>query len=122
MRVAVALVFLSASFVASAQDVLYGLWGTDAQCARELITPKGTKHASPFDIRPDWLGHGDVWCRLIWGSKEPTEDGYVATATGLCGEDAVRDYQIRFNLNGENLTVIWNMQHTNGPLQRCESR
>jgi len=107
--------------VVSGQDALHGLWGNEAQCSRALITPKGTKRASPFDIRADWLGHGDVWCRLIWSSVVPSQQGMVAIAKGLCGEDAVRDYQIRFNLVADELTIIWNMQHRNGPLYRCES-
>jgi hypothetical protein len=107
------------SSIATGHEALHGLWGTEAQCARTLITPQGTKRASPFDIRADWLGHGDVWCRLLWSSVVATDSGTVAMAKGLCGEDAVRDYQIRFNLAGDALTIIWNMQHNNGPLRRC---
>ncbi len=122
MKLLTALVLLLVSTGAAAQVELYGVWGSEAQCARQLIIPKGTKRAAPFEIHRDWLGHGEVWCRLIWSSVVPSAQGLVAVATGLCGEDAVRDYQLRFNLSGEALTVIWNWQHANGPLQRCQSR
>ena len=101
---------------------LYGEWGTKSQCARTLITPKGTKFAAPFDIKPDWLGHGEVWCRLIWSTEETTEDGLFAVARAICGEDAARDYTINFRLRGDKLTLKWSFQFTNGPLMRCNAR
>jgi len=105
-----------------AQDVqpLVGLWGTDKQCAGELITPKGTKHAAPFDLRPDWLGHGEVWCRLNWWSVDQlNEGGMTALAQAVCGEDIERDYKIRFNLRDDTLTIVWDWEFQNGPLKRC---
>lgn len=112
---------VSADSLGADRQLLYGQWGTEAQCARTLITPRGTRRASPFDIRADWLGHGDVWCRLIWSSVVDRSDGLTAVALALCGEDAVRDYQLRFNLSNGALTLIWNLQHQNGPLMRCEA-
>jgi len=105
-----------------AEDVqpLLGLWGTETQCEGSLITPKGTKRATPFDVRPDWLGNGDVWCRLNWWSVYPLEsNSMTATAIAVCGEDIERDYKIRFNLDGETLTIIWDLELQNGPLMRC---
>jgi len=98
---------------------LQGLWGSEAQCSRALITPKGTKHAAPFDIRPDWLGHGDVWCRLNWTTVQSTETGTTAFANAICGEDTERNYQIGFNLDGDELTIAWNWTFQNGPMNRC---
>ena len=54
---------------ADALAQIYGEWGTNTQCARSLISPGGTKHATPFDIRESWLGHGGLWCRLSWMSS-----------------------------------------------------
>ncbi len=101
------------------QQLLYGNWGTTAQCDRTLISPTGTKHAAPFEIKPDWLGNGDVWCRLNWISTTSTEKGTFAIASALCGEDEVRDYRLSFELLANQLTITWNQQIQNGPLQRC---
>jgi len=53
---------------ANDQEPLYGQWGTEAQCAGELITPKGTKRASPFDIQSQWLRNGEV---CLWHKVGP---------------------------------------------------
>ena len=105
---------------ASELDTLFGEWGTENQCARGLITPKGTKHAAPFEISKNWLGHGDLWCRLTWIGTDTNPDGQVSFAYGQCGEDAVRDFQIKFKLEGDELSLIWNTFHKNGPVMRCE--
>ncbi len=112
------LVFTVPSFAVE-RESLYGEWGTESQCARAVITPEGTKHASPFDIQPDWMRQGGVWCRLIWTSTVLTPEGIFATASSLCGEDAVRDYQIKFELSGETLMLTWSQGTRNGPLSRC---
>jgi len=116
--------FLIHSFAASAfaSDLapLYGVWGNEAQCTRALITPKGTKRFAPFDIRPDWLGHGDIWCRLGWSGASAGPERLSAVASALCGEDTILNYRIKFNLTGEDLTLVWSTGLENGPLQRCE--
>ena len=39
----------------AALEQLLGEWGTDTQCARDLLTPKGTKYAAPFELhRTGW--------------------------------------------------------------------
>jgi len=98
---------------------LFGQWGTEAQCARTLISPKGTKKFAPFDIRQDWLGHGDIWCRLDWSTTRSSSAGLYAVAHGRCGEDTVREYQISFELSESELTLRWNQDFENGPLRRC---
>lgn len=105
---------------ASAQEALFGEWGTENQCARELITPKGTKLAEPFVISQDWIGHGNLWCRLTWLGSDAGQGPSVTFAQGQCGEDSVRGYQMKFQLEGEELSIIWNSFHKNGPLQRCD--
>jgi len=104
---------------ASDQELFYGKWGTEAQCSEALITEKGTKRATPFEIRPDWLGHGDVWCRLSWVFLDSSPDGTFAVTKALCGEDSVSDYQIEFDLSGNELILVWDGQLKNGPLKRC---
>ena len=106
---------------ANDQEPLYGKWGTEAQCAGELITPKGTKRASPFDIQSQWLRNGEVWCRMNWGVVDKTEDGLFTVAQGQCGEDSVRGYNINFRLVGDELTLVWNLWHKVGPLMRCDT-
>ncbi len=73
----------------------------------------------PFDIRPDWISHGDIWCRLNWMNVGLTTDGVQAQTHAICGEDDARDYRIRFNLKGSELTLTWNLWHVNGPLTLC---
>jgi len=115
-----ALAILTMPAFAADRASLYGNWGTEAQCTHALITPEGTKRAAPFDIRPDWLRHGDIWCRLHWGNLEQTTAGIFTVAQAQCGEDAVRAYTIKFRLNDSELTLIWNLWIKNGPLMRCE--
>ena len=121
MRLCWLLIFSGVSAVAADPGPFYGTWGTEAQCAGERITPKGTKRAVPFDIRHDWLGHGDIWCRLNWGTVAASSDGLFGLAHAQCGEDAVRGYELRFRLSGDQLTLSWSLMFKNGPLLRCEA-
>jgi len=100
-------------------EALHGKWGNASQCARELITPQGTKHFTPFDIQHDWLGYGGIWCRLLWLTVRKTPKGLYAAASARCGEDTVRDYRINFDLNDEVLMLRWDRGLENGPLKRC---
>ena len=104
------------------KELLYGEWGTDTQCARELINPKGSKHAAPFNIQPDWLEQNDVWCRLSWLSVTENTDGVVALAQAQCGEDSIRDYRITFELIESELNIRWTLSLKNGPLLRCDKQ
>ena len=101
------------------KEALFGQWGSESQCARALIAPKGSKFAAPFGISADWLEHGDVWCRLNWKPASQSADRLFAFAYALCGEDAVRGYSIKFYLSGSELTIHWNDSHEVGPLRRC---
>jgi len=105
--------------IASDRELFYGKWGTEAQCSGALIAEKGTKRATPFEVRPDWLGYGDVWCRLNWVYLGSTPDGTFAVTKALCGEDSARDYQINFELSGNELILVWDEEFKNGPLMRC---
>lgn len=122
-RIKKGFVIFTISFIGSAlasdQSMLFGSWGSEAQCARSLITPTGTKRAAPFEIKQDWLLQGDIWCRLSWVTTVLEDDGGYAIASALCGEDAVRDYRIDFTLADNQLIVLWDQQIANGPLQRC---
>ncbi len=120
MRTILILFFLTTFAHAADRELLYGEWGTKDQCARELITPNGTKLAAPFEIKSDWLGHGDVWCRLNWSNATSESNGLFIAAHGQCGEDSVINYRINFRLRGDKLTLSWNQWHKVGPLMRCE--
>lgn len=119
MRALIAVFFLSTSAHSADTTPFHGIWGTKAQCSGSLIHPNGTKRAAPFDIRPDWISHGDIWCRLKWMSVGSTTEGVRAQTLAICGEDDARDYQLRFNLQGDELTLTWNLWHVNGPLTMC---
>ncbi|MEM7257214.1 MAG: hypothetical protein AAF404_07480, partial [Pseudomonadota bacterium] len=101
------------------QQRLIGEWGTEQQCAGELITARGSVRAAPFKIQADWISHGDVWCRLTWVRAGDTADGFIAEARALCGEDDLRDYRIDFTLTDNKLWLRWNLQIENGPLRQC---
>jgi len=119
MRLFLALILIAPLSTAQDLQSLQGLWGTPKQCAGALITETGTKRAAPFDIRQDWLGHGDVWCRLNWISVQLSENGVMAFANAVCSEDMERDYKIGFELSDETLTISWNFEFQNGPIRRC---
>ncbi len=119
-RINITFLLCASPALAFDRDSLIGEWGTEQQCEGELITPTGTKHATPFEIRPDWISYGDVWCRLNWATASPSSTDTFETVKALCGEDSVRDYQITFKLSDDDaLTIVWNQWHKNGPLMRC---
>lgn len=119
MRLLLVLVFIAPQVFAQEIRPIVGVWGTDAQCAGALITPKGTKRAAPFEIHPDWLENGDVWCRLNWTSVQTRASDTRAIAEAVCGEDMERDYQITFRLIDDALTIVWDWTFQNGPMRRC---
>ena len=119
MRYALILTLMALPAAADDRTSFYGTWGTEKQCARELIKPGGTVQAQPFVIDESWLKQGGLWCRLSWFPVEPRGDGYFTGAHAQCGEDAVRDYRLSMILSGEDLTLRWGFTLSNGPLQRC---
>ena len=119
VKTSIAFLLCTSPALALDRNSLFGEWGTEKQCQRELIIPTGTKHATPFDIQPDWMSYGDVWCRLLWSPSTSSGKNTYATAKGLCGEDSVRDYQITFEVSDNALTIFWDQWHKNGPLMRC---
>jgi len=112
---------LASPTFAEDRKAFYGKWGTDKQCARQPIIPNGTYLAEPFEIGSEWLRHGDLWCNLTWYPVGTRENGTSFTnAHAKCGEDAVRDYLMRFTLTDtEELTLSWNFTTTKGPLKQC---
>lgn len=121
MRHALLLSFLAFPAAAAADEraVFYGTWGTEQQCTRVPIKPGGTVLAEPFEIRPGWLRQGRIWCRLKWFPIQTRKDGFFTGANAQCGEDAVRDYRLRMELSGKDLTLRWGSLQSNGPLARC---
>ena len=97
----------------------FGTWGTPAHCAKQPIKPGGTVLAEPFEIGPDWLRHGQLWCALTWGPVQGRASGSFSAAHARCGEDAVRDYFLRFNLENGSLTLRWGPFLSNSELRRC---
>ena len=114
------LIALIASPAAAAdRQVFYGTWGTAKQCERAPIKPGGTRPSAPFQIGPEWLRHGQVWCRLNWFPVETRGKALFTGAQAQCGEDSVRGYRLRLNLLGDELTLRWSFLLSNGPLRRC---
>jgi len=105
---------------AEKREPFYGKWGTENQCARAPIKPGGTFLAEPFEISHGWLKHGQLWCRLTWLPIGTRENGIFTNARAQCGEDAVRDYLMRFTLsNDKELTLSWDLTTSKGPLKQC---
>ncbi|MEM7506965.1 MAG: hypothetical protein AAF415_09460 [Pseudomonadota bacterium] len=120
MRCAVLIALLASPVASEEREVFYGTWGTPEQCTGTPIKPGGTVRAEPFEINPEWLRHGEVWCRLSWFPVEPREDGFFTGAQAQCGEDAVRGYRLGMELSGDELLLRWGFLLSNGPLQRCQ--
>jgi len=97
----------------------YGTWGTPSQCARAPLKSGGTVLAEPFQIGPEWLKHGRIWCRLTWFPIQPRSDGAFTGARAQCGEDTVQGYTLRFNLVAGTMTLRWDVFRASGPLDRC---
>ncbi|WP_152912342.1 hypothetical protein [Candidatus Rhodobacter oscarellae] len=119
MRALLLLLTLSLPAAADERAALYGIWGTPKQCAGEMLKEGGTVPAQPFEIRPGWLRHGQLWCRLIWFPVEKRENGIFTGARALCGEDALRGYRLGFALADDALKIRWTFRVVNGPLRRC---
>ena len=122
MRYALAVILLSLPAAAEERHVFHGTWGTQAQCVGEPIKPGGSVKAAPYVIGPEWLRHGQTWCRLDWFPIEPREGGLFSGAHAHCGEDAVRSYLLGMNLARGELTLRWNLFTSAGPLSRCPAR
>ncbi|MEM7378046.1 MAG: hypothetical protein AAF460_11140 [Pseudomonadota bacterium] len=99
----------------------FGTWGTPSHCARLPIQAGGTVLAEPFEVGPDWLRHGTLWCALTWGPVQPLDSGLFSVAHARCGEDAVRAYFLRFNLENDALTLRWGPFLSNPSLRPCEA-
>ena len=113
------LVLFAPPAVADPRAELYGTWGTEGHCARSTILPGGTARWEPYEIRPGWLRHGQVWCRLTWFPVSVRENGVFTGAHAVCGEDMVRTYNMRMVLEDEILTLKWDIFQATEPLGRC---
>ena len=114
----IALLGASAAF-ADERAPLYDTWGTPKQCEHVLLKPGGTVTAHPFEIRPGWLRHGDLWCRLNWFPATPRADGMFVSSRALCGEDSAQGFRLDMVLGADGLRLIWDERLVNGPMQRC---
>lgn len=121
MRALALVVALTSPVAADERAVLYDTWGTPQQCARSTILPHGTKTAEPFEIRPGWLRHGQLWCRLTWFPAQSRKDGLFVSTHARCGEDSVNGYRLDFALSGDSLTLIWDQSLINKDLRRCNA-
>ena len=118
-RILCALVSFGTPAFANDITPFLGTWGTETQCSKSLISPSGTKRAAPFEIKSDWLNHDGIWCRLNWSSVGSNQNGMYAINHSICGEDDARNYHIKFDLTDDQLTIVWDHWHANGPLMRC---
>lgn len=75
--------------------------------------------SEPFEIGPEWLRQGQLWCMLSWGPVERRENGLFSAAHARCGEDSVRQYLLGVKLEQDELTLRWDFPVKNGPLRRC---
>lgn len=121
LRAPLALLLAVAAAPADAgPEAIYGTWGSAAQCIGAPSIAGGTRRAAPVEISESWLRQGEIWCRLDWfdTGAAGVSRGYFA-ARALCGEDAARDHALGAHFDGSTLTLIWNQEWIDGPLQRC---
>lgn len=120
-------VFLSIPFPAFAQEdgraAFLGIWGSQAQCAREPIMPGGARQHSPAEIGPEWFQQHGIWCRLRWFDAQARDGGLYVKTRAMCGEDSALGYWLAFDLDTSRaipeLSVIWDDALVNGPMTRC---
>ena len=110
---------LAAMPAAADRAAFFGLWGTPQQCARELIKPGGSVRAAPYEIGGEWLRQGALWCQLDWFPIERRGGGAFTGAHARCGEDAVRGYLLGMTLEGDALTLRWDVFRATAPMGRC---
>ena len=115
------LTLLAAPAMSDERQPFHGIWGTPQQCSHMPIKPGGTVRAMPFRIDGEWLRQGGHWCRLEWFPVQHRDGKAFTAARAFCGEDSVRDYYLRMELDGDALTLRWDMRIANGPLGRCPS-
>ncbi len=113
------LTLFAAPATADQRQAFYGTWGTAQQCARDPIMTGGTVLAEPFKINSDGVRQGPIWCSLKWFPMQTRKDDLFTAAIAQCGEDGIRDFFLRMKLSGGELTLIWSMLRSNGPLARC---
>ncbi|MEO1491384.1 MAG: hypothetical protein AAFV19_04435 [Pseudomonadota bacterium] len=119
MRALLISLFLVAPALADERAVFYGTWGSPEQCRGAPIIEGGTARAAPFEIGPDWLSHGETWCRLNWFPIEARASGFFTGAFAQCGEDTIRSYMLAMDLSDGDLQLRWDFFTSNGPLARC---
>jgi len=118
-RFALILALLPGAGFADGHSALFGVWGTEAQCAGALLIPGGTVHAAPVEITEGWLIHGDIWCALTWFPAQTRANGAFVSTQAVCGEDSQRSYRLDMDLDGNDLTLIWDEALVNGPMGTC---
>ena len=101
-------------------ELLFGLWGTAEQCDAHATDRVSNPALAPISIDDQWLSQGGLYCYLQWTGVSRGEAGLRVHANTLCGEDAVRDYRLIFNLADDGLRIIWSLSYASGPMQRCD--
>lgn len=105
--------------IADKHQALYGIWGSEKQCARAPLKPGSLIQSEPFIINSQWLKRGVIWCKLSWLPIEKRKDGFFTGANALCGEDTLAQYTLSMTLERDELTILWGIANKKGPLKMC---
>ncbi|MEM7206650.1 MAG: hypothetical protein AAF434_02385 [Pseudomonadota bacterium] len=101
-------------------EVLFGIWGTKAQCSAHTNQTFSNPSEHPISIDDQWLSQGGIYCFLSWHKQETLGNTINTYAFARCGEDAVRDYRIVLALKSNTLQIRWSPQYDTKPMQMCK--
>lgn len=103
----------------TAPQPLLGIWGTAEQCAAHESGNNDNPRLFPYRISGDWIRQGNIYCYLSWRDHEGDSDGLRAYALAQCGEDNLREYQLRLLLQQGELQIRWSEDFTTRALRAC---
>ena len=102
-------------------DELFGVWGGAKQCAAFRADKYENPGLYPYEISDEWIRRGSLYCYLRWLGEDSGAEGLVVYAFAQCGEDTLRDFQLKLSLQRDRLRITWSPDFTTSELQVCSS-
>lgn len=102
-----------------APAALLGIWGTARQCSAYKSGNANDPGLFPYIITRDWIRQGFIYCYVAWYEQTSDAHGEKAFAYAQCGEDQLRDFQIRLSLQNGKLSMRWSEDFTTQELEAC---
>ncbi|MDH3761757.1 MAG: hypothetical protein OEU50_12305 [Gammaproteobacteria bacterium] len=98
---------------------ILGVWGTAEQCIAYRHGKTDSPRLFPYRISDDWVRQGEIYCYLSWHDAEQVGDDFRVYALAQCGEDNLREYQLKLNLQQQKLRIRWSDDFTTRALEAC---